>query len=65
MFNYLSTVPKCNGVHAVCVQDGSTPLHNAARYGCLHIVRELIEKMNADILAQTFVRVKRGMVACS
>ena len=48
---------KCCDVRAVCLQNGFTPLHGAARHGCLHIVRELIEKMNADILAQTSVRV--------
>ena len=44
-------------VHAVCVQNGFTSLHGAAHFGYLHIIRELLEKMNADILAQTSVRV--------
>ena len=42
-------------VHIVLVQNGSTPLLGAALFGHLHIVRELIEKMNADVLAQTTV----------
>ena len=42
-------------MHAVCLQAGFTPLLSAAQYGHLHIVRELIEKMNADLLAQTSV----------
>ena len=39
----------------IFVQNGSTPLLGAALFGNLHIVMELIEKMNADVLAQTTV----------
>ena len=38
------------------LQEGWAPLHRSARYGHLHIVRELIEKMNVDVLAQKPVR---------
>jgi len=34
------------------LQDGWAPLHYSARYGHLHIVKELIEKMNADLLVE-------------
>ena len=34
------------------LQKGWVPLHSAALNGNLHIVRELTEKMNADVLAQ-------------
>ena len=34
------------------LQEGWAPLHSAALNGNLHIVRELTEKMNADVLAQ-------------
>ena len=34
------------------LQDGWPPLHCSARYGHLHILKELIEKMNADVLVQ-------------
>ena len=51
----IDCVTCCDGVHAVCVQTGFTPLLSAAQYGHLHIVRELAEKMNADLLAQTSV----------
>ena len=37
------------------VQNGITSLLSAAWFGHLHIVRDLIEKMNADVLAQTTV----------
>ena len=33
------------------LQDGWSPVHVAARSGHLHIVRELVEKLNADVLA--------------
>ena len=33
------------------LQDGWSPVHVAARNGHLHIVRELVEKLNADVLA--------------
>ncbi len=36
-------------------QDGWALLHTCARYGHLHIVRELVEKMNADVLAEDAV----------
>ena len=42
----------CDGLHTVFIQTGYTPLHWAAQYGHLHIVRELTEMMNADVLAQ-------------
>ena len=34
------------------LQDGWAPLHYSARYGHLHILKELIEKMNADVLVE-------------
>ena len=34
------------------LQDGWAPVHNSARYGHLNVVRELTEKMNADLQAQ-------------
>ena len=42
----------CDGLHTVFIQTGYTPLHWAAQCGHLHIVRELTEMMNADVLAQ-------------
>ncbi len=33
------------------LQDGWSPVHVAACSGHLHIVRELVEKLNADVLA--------------
>ena len=42
----------CDGLHAAFIQTGYTPLHCAARFGHLHIVRELTEMMNADVLTQ-------------
>ena len=33
------------------LQDGWTALHYASRYGHLHIVRELVEEMDANVLA--------------
>ena len=37
------------------LQDGWTALHLASRYGHLHIVRELVEEMDANVLAITQV----------
>ena len=33
------------------LQDGWTALHYASRYGHLHMVRELVEEMDANVLA--------------
>ena len=40
----------------VQLQSGWKPVHIAAREGHLHIVRELVEKRNADVLATKPVR---------
>ena len=57
MFGFLQSVfvycVRC--ILYIFVQNGITPLLGAALFGNLHIVRELIEKMNADVLAQTTV----------
>ena len=34
------------------LHDGWAPLHYSARYGHLHILKELIEKMNADVFVE-------------
>ena len=38
------------------LQNGWAPLHFSARYGHLHIVKELIGKMNADVFVVKPVR---------
>ena len=37
------------------LQDGWTALHNASRYGHVRTVRELVEEMDANVLATTQV----------
>ena len=57
MFGFLQSVfvycVRC--ILYILLQNGYTPLLDAALFGHLHIVRDLIEKMNADVLAQTTV----------
>ena len=45
-------MPQDNCIYdTLFLQTGWTPFHIAARNGHLHIVRELVEKLNADVLA--------------